>query len=130
VKLIASALALISLSIAGAAFAQEATPEPFVGKWRAEWVARSGKTTQADLDLPASGPGSWHTFGNSRSNTCAGKVGPVYVQEATAEQVVLMIKMSETVASCEDSKLTLKANPGGAPAGQWRSGGAVTISPR
>ena len=127
----AIAAAMLALFLAGTAAAQDATPAAFVGKWRAEWTTRDGKATQADLDIPASGQGSWQTYGRaSRTNSCIGKAAPVYVQSTSAEVLELAIKMSETIAGCEDRALTLRASPGGAPTGQWRSGGAVTLSPR
>ena len=109
------------------ALAQD-VPAAFVGKWQADWINRAGKPTQAELDLPAAGKGSWQTYGQSRTNLCVGKQVPVYVESATPEQVVLAIKMSETIAGCDDSQLTLTAAPGGgAPSGKWRSGGEVTL---
>ena len=114
-KAIAAPLALLILSAGPGALAQE-VPAAFVGKW------------QAELDLPAARKGSWQTYGQSRTNLCVGKQGPVYVESATPEQVVLAIKMSETIAGCDDSQLTLTAAPGGgAPSGKWRSGGEVTL---
>ena len=126
-KAIAAPLALLILSAGPGALAQD-VPAAFVGKWQADWITRAGKPTQAELDLPAAGKGSWQTCGQSRTNLCVGKQGPVYVESATPEQVVLAIKMSETIAGCDDSQLTLTATPGGgAPSGKWRSGGEVTL---
>ena len=85
----------------------------------ADFVSRPGALAQ---DVPAAFVGKWQADWINR----AGK--PVYVESATPEQVVLAIKMSETIAGCDDSQLTLTATPGGgAPSGKWRSGGEVTL---
>ncbi|QTD45455.1 hypothetical protein [Ottowia testudinis] len=126
-KAIAAPLALLALLAGSCALAQE-VPAAFVGKWKAEWTNRNGRAVQAQLELPAAGKGSWQTHGQSRNNLCVGKQAPVYVESATPEQVVLAIKMSETVAGCDDSNLILSTTTGAAPSAKWRSGGEVTLS--
>ena len=125
-KALVTPLTLLALLAGSCALAQE-VPAAFVGQWKADWTNRNGRGVQATLDLPATGKGTWQIQGSARNNNCIGKQGPVYVESAAPEQVVLAIKMSEAVAGCDDSQLTLTAAPGGAPSGKWGSGGEVTL---
>ncbi len=101
VNLLPAALLLIATS----APAQEANPH--AGTWRAEFLAQrgtplGGKVVMGDKD------GTWDLETRAKNDPCAGRAAPIAVQRATADELVIEVSRSKSLAGCRDEVVTFK----------------------
>ena len=103
-------LALAVGAIALAPWAQ-AQDSPFLGNWTVTWEGKK-QAYEARLQLGAQG-GTWKTSSREKNNPCVGREVPVKIDATTADQAQLTLAFSEAIPGCKDSKVLLKAGPGG-----------------
>lgn len=106
------------------ASAQDAAANPFTGKWSVEWENGS-RPQAADLEITASG-GLWKTLATKRSDPCVGREAPLAITTSTADKLDFVIKFSDALQGCKDSKVSLMLDADGKVTGQ-RGGYALAL---
>lgn len=106
-KLVATVIVGLFVSV----FASAQAEPPFYGTWSVTWEGKK-QLYEAKLVLAAQG-GTWQTSTREKNNPCVGREVPVKVSSVSAEEAQLTLAFSEAIPGCQDSKVILRAGPGG-----------------
>lgn len=99
---------LVTLGLAVAASAARADPQgaAFAGQWKATWEGPQ-RNTEARVDI-GDGSGSWQGFGRSKDNPCVGLRSPIEMQDSPTDELRFVIRSSQAMAGCPDSRVQVK----------------------
>lgn len=100
----AAILATCFIGCAAMAFAQDAVN--YSGKWRAQITPPSGKTYEAQVVIEDKA-GTWQAIAANRNDPCVGRLVPIAVLTAAADELSFRIKHAEAIPGCVDSTVSV-----------------------
>ncbi|QIL70457.1 hypothetical protein G7048_08890 [Diaphorobacter sp. HDW4B] len=92
------------------AIAQTAS-DPFIGRWTVKWDGKT-KPEEADLEIAETG-GYWQTYARGGENPCVGRRAPIERLREEGDKLVLVLRFSQALQGCVDSKIVLRATADG-----------------
>lgn len=83
------------------------TDNPYNGKWTISFDGKKIVDLEGSVVIKDDG-GTWDVVAQSHKNPCVGKVYPITVQSASADELVFTVNRAKTLAGCKDSTYTFK----------------------
>lgn len=98
-------LSLASLLFLNPLMAQNANP--YNGTWTVSFDGKRTVDLEGSVVVKDDG-GSWNMVARSGRNPCVGRMYPIAVDKATADELTFTVNRAKTLAGCQDSTYTFK----------------------
>jgi hypothetical protein len=80
---------------------------PYNGSWSISFDGKKTVDLEGSVVVKDDG-GSWNMVARSGKNPCVGRVYPIAIEKATADELTFTVNRAKTLSGCQDSTHTFK----------------------